>query len=251
MKKHYYIEFLSIILAFITVIINILDLLGKINLNTNLNLYYLDTMIMIYFIFEYIIRLYFSENKKNFVLNNKLDLIAIIPFNSLFKMFRIFKIVRILKLIKLFRVLVFVKRFNNKSSRFLKTNGFIYIFYSSIIIVFLGAIAIFIVEKDTTVHNFGDALWWSFVTATTVGYGDLSPSTTIGRIIASILMITGIGTIGMLTGAISTFFIKNENEKYQEDISDLIDYIRNTNELNEIDKNSVIDYILFLKNKYK
>lgn len=53
-----------------------------------------------------------------------------------------------------------------------------------------------------------DAVWWSFVTATTVGYGDLSPETAVGRIIASILMLVGIGLIGSLTSAITSFFLK-------------------------------------------
>lgn len=56
--------------------------------------------------------------------------------------------------------------------------------------------------------NLQDAVWWSFVTATTVGYGDLSPETAVGRIIASILMLVGIGLIGSLTSAITSFFLK-------------------------------------------
>ena len=47
--------------------------------------------------------------------------------------------------------------------------------------------------------SFSDGLWWSFVTATTVGYGDISPSTIPGRIIATVLMLVGIGLIGSLT----------------------------------------------------
>lgn len=61
--------------------------------------------------------------------------------------------------------------------------------------------------------NFSDALWWSFVTATTVGYGDLSPSTNTGRIIASLLMIVGIGLIGSLTSSITSFFLHNNDTR--------------------------------------
>ena len=56
-----------------------------------------------------------------------------------------------------------------------------------------------------------DALWWAFVTSTTVGYGDISPSTGAGRIVAVILMLMGIGLVSMLTGTIATYFtIQNE-----------------------------------------
>lgn len=89
----------------------------------------------------------------------------------------------------------------------------------------------------TEKKNFADGLWWSFVTVTTVGYGDLSPSTNAGRIIASILMLVGIGFIGMLTGTISTYFIKRKekntsikNETVEIIKSKLDDYANLTNE---------------------
>ena len=60
--------------------------------------------------------------------------------------------------------------------------------------------------------NFFDALWWAIVTVTTVGYGDISPATGIGRVMAIVRMIFGIGFISMLTGTI-TFFCKSCNGK--------------------------------------
>jgi len=58
----------------------------------------------------------------------------------------------------------------------------------------------------------GDGIWWSVVTSTTVGYGDLSPVTPIGRGLAVVLMIVGIGTIGMITGSIATYFIEDGDD---------------------------------------
>ena len=57
------------------------------------------------------------------------------------------------------------------------------------------------------IQSLPDGLWWSLVTAMTVGYGDLSPRTGEGRLIAAVLMLAGIGTIGMVTGSIATFFL--------------------------------------------
>lgn len=57
--------------------------------------------------------------------------------------------------------------------------------------------------------NFHDALWWSVVTMTTVGYGDISPATPGGRIVAIVVMISGIGLIGVLTATIAGLFIEN------------------------------------------
>jgi voltage-gated potassium channel len=77
-------------------------------------------------------------------------------------------------------------------------------------VVVLGALAIYRIEGETnhSVSTFGDALWWAIVTSTTVGYGDISPVTGEGRVIAVILMLTGIGVIGMFTATIASFFFE-------------------------------------------
>jgi len=58
--------------------------------------------------------------------------------------------------------------------------------------------------------GFFDALWWSFVTVTTVGYGDISPTTPGGRVVGIILMMLGIGFLGVLTATIASVFIENK-----------------------------------------
>ncbi len=56
----------------------------------------------------------------------------------------------------------------------------------------------------------GDALWWSVVTATTVGYGDISPTTGEGRVIAVVLMLVGIAVIGAFTATLASLFFEQE-----------------------------------------
>jgi voltage-gated potassium channel len=75
-------------------------------------------------------------------------------------------------------------------------------------IIALGALGIFSVEHGVNdrIQTLGDALWWSVVTATTVGYGDVSPVTPEGRFIAVGLMLLGIAFIGVFTATVSTYF---------------------------------------------
>ena len=66
---------------------------------------------------------------------------------------------------------------------------------------------------EPEVKTFADGIWWALVTITTVGYGDITPYTTLGRIVASTLMILGIGFIATLTAAVSAYFMSNFGDK--------------------------------------
>ena len=71
----------------------------------------------------------------------------------------------------------------------------------AIVILFGGAISLYVVEKDapgSMIHSFWDALWASIVTTTTVGYGDITPVTSAGRLVTSLMMIFGVGLIMFL-----------------------------------------------------
>lgn len=178
----------------------------------------IDQIIYLIFVVDYFVRLGISQSKKKFFKGNLMDLIAIIPFSStlrifrtfkIFKVFRTFKFVKILRLTKLVRVGSVIGRLAVKAKRFLNTNGFKYVLMLSVFAILIATFLMMYLEK----MNFQDALWWSFVTTTTVGYGDLSPVTGMGRIVAALLMLVGIGLIGSLTSSITTFFISPEEEK--------------------------------------
>ena len=75
-----------------------------------------------------------------------------------------------------------------------------------------GGIGLFLVEGnllESKITNLGDAVWWAIVTVTTVGYGDIYPVTIEGKIIASILMIVGIGILGVLIATLGACFIES------------------------------------------
>ena len=83
--------------------------------------------------------------------------------------------------------------------------------YATIAIVLFFGFLFYISEPD--VQSYSDGLWWALVTITTVGYGDITPLTNLGRIIASSLMIMGIGFIATITAAVSSYFISSFNDK--------------------------------------
>src|SRR5262249_22705321 len=93
-------------------------------------------------------------------------------------------------------------------SHILRPNRLHYAVVMTAAIVGLRALGSFSVEHGVNprIQSFGDALWWSVVTATTVGYGDVSPVTAEGRLIAVGLMFIGIAFIGVFTATVSSFF---------------------------------------------
>jgi voltage-gated potassium channel len=80
--------------------------------------------------------------------------------------------------------------------------------------VLLGAAGVFLFEggENRSIQSFEDAIWWAIVTATTVGYGDVSPITTEGRVIAVMLMLIGIGVIGVFTATVASHFFAQDEE---------------------------------------
>jgi len=168
-----------------------------------------DWTIYAFFVIDYVVRFILADNKRAFFKENIFDLIAIIPVNSAMRVFRLARFVKLLRLVKLFRIGALSARLGKRSEKFLDTNGFKYVLMICAIAILLSAVAMTYFEN----MSFPDALWWSFVTATTVGYGDLSPASGAGRIIACMLMIVGIGLIGSLTSTITAFFLRDNNKE--------------------------------------
>lgn len=177
---------------------------------------FVDKSILFIFVVDYAVRLATAPMKGAFIRTHVPELVAILPFSSAF---RVARLVRLTRLTRLTRVITRLPRFVRvlslgrvalkKVGKFLQTNGLIYMIYLTVSIVLVGACAIYFIEDE--MMSFADALWWSFVTATTVGYGDISPSTGLGRIVAVVLMLTGIGLIGMVTGTVATYFLSKES----------------------------------------
>lgn len=178
-----------------------------------------DFAVWIIFVSDYFIRFFLSQNKLHFVRNNVIDFLSILPFDMVFQGLRA---ARILRIVHMLRVFIYLTRLQKRLTAIIKTNNFHHVLWFTFSTIFCGAISISYIDD----MDIGDALWWSFVTTTTVGYGDIAPQSLGGRLVAVVLMLIGIGFLSTLTGTISTFFISSNNKK-TEYVDDVIEQIIN------------------------
>ncbi len=220
----------------------------------------IDTSILALFWVDYIFRLFKSQNKKEFFRTNFFDLLAILPLSNTFAVFRLIRIIKFAQIAQLYKVTRLVKVFelilngNKNINNFLITNGFVYLLYCTMLLVVSSA---FIMSYAEGIP-FSDALWWAIVTCTTVGYGDVTPVTSLGRFVAVGLMIFGVGFLGMLTSTITTFVtglakerkrkLETEQGLYSEHItSDYIELVNIINDLNESQQTKLLAFAKSLR----
>ncbi|MFE0806465.1 potassium channel family protein [Streptomyces sp. NPDC058848] len=145
---------------------------------------------------DYLIRLRLSPDRWRFVRTHWLDLCAVaLP------------LLQPLRLLRLVSTLLLVGRRARMASQIRLTT---YVAGSVAGLLIFGSLAVLSVERsapDGNIRTLGDALWWSFTTMTTVGYGDLAPTTAMGRVLAVGLMLSGIALLGVVTANIAAWFI--------------------------------------------
>lgn len=162
---------------------------------------------------EYVLRLVTAPNRSAFVRAAWFDLAVILlspPFlvHESMQSLRGARALRLLRLVRAFAVAAIGLRHLRRA---LGRRRFHWVAIVAVLTVVGGALGVYAVERNAGgVRTLGDALWWATVTATTVGYGDLSPVTPAGRLIAVVLMIVGIGVIGAFTATIASWFIEQE-----------------------------------------
>ncbi|WP_198587137.1 potassium channel family protein [Glycomyces xiaoerkulensis] len=162
------------------------------------------------FAVDFAVRLYLagSGRRWRFVYTHPLDVIMVL-----------IPLARPLRLVRM--VLVFIEAISRHARTSLRTKAGVYITGVTMMILLVASLAILDSEQHadgSQITSFGDALWWSVVTASTVGYGDMVPQTTGGRIVASMLMFAAIGLVGLVSGSLASWFV--DRVKTQDDRDD-------------------------------
>jgi len=142
-----------------------------------------------------------------FVMRNWMDLLGAIPVAGPLRAARMVRVIRILRLARLAALARrLVRRYDLPIA---PTTAFINLLFVTAAIWFTAALLFYELEygHNDQVDDFGDALWWSMTTISTVGYGDTFPKTSGGRIVAIATMIMGVGVLGTLAATVATAFV--------------------------------------------
>jgi voltage-gated potassium channel len=167
----------------------------------------LDTLVCVLLLTDFGIRFYKAESKLTFLKWGWIDLIASIPNVPVL---RVGRFVRILRIIRLLRAIRATHKITSILLKDKLQTGVTSVILTAFLLIMFCSIGILICEQQDPKANIktaGDAIWWSVTTITTVGYGDKYPVTTEGRIVAMILMISGIGLFGIFSGLAASFFL--------------------------------------------
>lgn len=186
----------------------------------------IDVITVILFIADYILRLATADYKLNkgaksfveypFTPMAIIDLLSILPGLSilgsgfkLLRLFRIFRTFRVFRVFKVFRysksVMIIAKVIKNSKEALLAVGTF------AVGYILVSALVIFNVEAESF-NTFFDAVYWATVSLTTVGYGDIYPVTTTGRIITMISSLLGVAIVALPAGIITAGYMETIND---------------------------------------
>ncbi|AZI68004.1 ion transporter [Kaistella daneshvariae] len=172
----------------------------------------LEIIITAFFTVEYVLRIITLRNKKAYIFSffGIIDFLAILPFylSLFFPITKYFLILRMLRMLRIFRILnlmdfmndgYFIVRALKHSSRKI----YIFLLFLMIFSVIIGSMMFMVEGHRDGFESIPQSIYWAVVTVTTVGYGDVSPGTPLGKFLSILLMLAGYSIIAVPTGIVT------------------------------------------------
>ena len=203
----------------VTIVVSVVPLAFK---ETNTIFQWIDYITVTIFILDYFLRLITADYKlKKSVVSffvypitpmAVIDLISILPsitiLNSSFRLLKLFRLLRTLKVLRVFKFLRYSKSFDIITNVFRKQKKVLSaVATMAVAYILISALVIYNIEPDSF-ETFFDAIYWATISLTTVGYGDIYPITTIGRIVTMISSAFGIAIIALPSGVITAGYLE-------------------------------------------
>ncbi len=167
----------------------------------------INLMLSLIFLGDFLFRLHNSKSKSFYFFKGGgwIDLLSSMPI-ALARLLRMLRVVKVIKTVKTYGFDNMVKEFSDDRAN----STLLSVLFFLLLVFEFGAAFVLGAEKanpDANIKTASDAIWWTYVTVTTVGYGDKFPTTDIGRIMGALVMTAGVGLFGVLTGYLANAFL--------------------------------------------
>lgn len=211
-------KFFDVALLFLILVstaLVMLETVSFINVKYNHLFFKIQLVITLLFSIEYALRILSIKDKKNYILSplGIIDFISIAPFylSLIFPVLHFFVIVRILRMLRIFRIFNLADyqqdgRFIVKALKESSRKIYIFLLFLVVFIVIIGACMYVIEDGKNGFTSIPQSIYWAVVTITTVGYGDISPATAGGKLLAILVMLCGYSIIAVPTGIVTSQF---------------------------------------------
>ena len=224
-KKGRYFDYFIQALIFLSLVSFSLDTLPNLSEEFLQFLDAFEVFSIIIFSIEYLLRIYVSKKPLKYIFSfyGLIDLVAILPFYLSgvldLRFLRAFRVLRVFRVIKLIKYSDALKRFS-KAFTIVKEEIILF-FIITIVLIFITSAGIYYFEHEAQPEVFKSVFhsaWWSIVTLTTVGYGDVYPITLGGRVFTFFVLMIGVGLVTIPAGLVATALLKAiDNEENQND----------------------------------
>jgi len=215
----------------LSVIAVMLDSIASINARYGVELYYLEWFFTLLFTVEYGVRIYISEKPLRYIFSfyGLVDLLSIIPtyVAILFPSANYLLIIRLIRVLRVFRILKMV-RYSNEAAMLLRairsSRRKILVFFSAVLVIstVFGSLMYVVEGAEHGFTSIPKSIYWTVVTMTTVGYGDITPQTILGQLISVMAMLTGYSIIAIPTGIVSAELIEEIRREKQQEIDSIL-----------------------------
>gem|GEM_PF-44483 len=220
-------DLLIIALSIYTLVALVLQQLVELSAHNRELLHLVDQAVCVFFLIDFSLRLLFTSDRVGYMKWGWLDLISSIPTLESIRWGRTLRLIRLVRAMRAMRLI-------HKKLEHRLQDSFALVLSTSFLMTTMSAIGVLYLERgaqNANITSAQDALWWAWVTITTVGYGDFYPVTTQGRLLAMGLMSAGVGLFSVITVQCTRYFLDSASEEESREIGELRDEVRALREL--------------------
>ena len=216
-------DVILLVAIMLSVLVVLLDSVEPIHQSYGTILSWITWFFTFLFSVEYLLRIYVSVNRLRYIFSfyGMVDLLSIIPvylefFFQFADMSLVIRILRVFRIFRILKLLPYIGEIHSLTIAIFRSMRKIVVFFFSIllIVLVLGTLMYVVEGPDNGFTSIPQSLYWSIVTITTVGYGDITPHTILGQSIAALTMLIGYSIIAIPTGIVTAEIareIKKEN----------------------------------------